>query len=113
MEPVPLVVGPEEFAQSLLDQGVDVARVSWRPPLAVESLTRLLADEAAQERVAQANVVAVDRVTRARCRVVDVLRAGQALPVLGRGALLHAGPPLDWAAASGPMRGAMIGALLY
>jgi hypothetical protein len=32
---------------------------------------------------------------------------------LERGTFLHAGPPIEWERASGPLRGALIGAMLY
>jgi hypothetical protein len=41
--------------------------------------------------------------------LVDVLPAAEVLG-LGRGDFLHAGPPIDWERASGPMRGALMGA---
>ncbi len=35
------------------------------------------------------------------------------MPELAEGQFLHAGPPIAWADCSGPLRGALIGALLY
>jgi hypothetical protein len=48
----------------------------------------------------------------AEAHLVDVLPASEALG-LERGQFLHAGPPVDWDRASGPLRGALIGALLF
>jgi hypothetical protein len=50
--------------------------------------------------------------TAARPRIVDVRPAAE-LVGLGRHQLLHAGPPIGWDTASGPLRGAIVGACLY
>ena len=59
-----------------------------------------------------ANAEALRRMLAAEAHLVDVLPASEALG-LGRGEFLHAGPPVDWERASGPMRGALIGAMLF
>ena len=43
---------------------------------------------------------------------VDVVPAADALG-LERGTFLHAGPPIEWERASGPLKGALIGAVLF
>lgn len=48
-----------------------------------------------------------------RPRLVGVAPAAEVVPGMGERMLLHAGPPIDWARASGPLRGALVGALLY
>jgi hypothetical protein len=45
--------------------------------------------------------------------LAGVARAGDVIPALGDDLLLHAGPPIGWERMSGPVRGAVIGALLY
>ena len=42
-----------------------------------------------------------------------VATAGSVIPYLEERRLLHAGPPIEWERASGPLRGAVIGAALY
>jgi hypothetical protein len=49
----------------------------------------------------------------ARPELVDVRIGRDIVEALEGRALLHAGPPLTWDDASGPMRGAMVGACLY
>ncbi len=63
-------------------------------------------------RVDQANRTAVERMVEARPMLTTVAMAGEVIPGLGERQLLHAGPPIDWQRASGPLRGAIIGALL-
>ena len=61
----------------------------------------------------QANQNAVDRMTSARPMLTGVEVAREVIPDLGERMLLHAGPPIDWDRMSGPLKGAVIGAILY
>ncbi len=76
--------------------------VDWRPPL-----ERLAPDPA----VDAANERAVARLVAARPAWVGVGVAGEIIPDMRPDLLLHSGPPLRREAASGPMRGALEGAL--
>src|SRR5690606_8926333 len=55
---------------------------------------------------------ALERITAAEPRWVGVQTARDAVGI-ETGQFLHAGPPITWERASGPMRGALIGAMLY
>jgi hypothetical protein len=61
----------------------------------------------------RANAEAIARVMAATPVLAGVARAGDVIPALGDDLLLHAGPPIGWERMSGPVRGAVIGALLY
>lgn len=61
----------------------------------------------------QANRTAIERMTAARPRLVGVAPAREAIADFPDPLLLHAGPPIEWPRMSGPLRGAVIGALLY
>ncbi len=61
----------------------------------------------------QANRTAVERMMAARPMLRRVAPARAVIPALDGRMLLHAGPPITWARAAGPLRGAMIGACLY
>lgn len=63
--------------------------------------------------IEQANRTAVSRMMAARPRLTGLARARDVIPGMDDDLLLHAGPPIDWARASGPLRGAVIGALLF
>jgi Protein of unknown function (DUF1116) len=108
--PTVLTIGAQLFADALDDQAVPVGRVDWRPPEpgTEAALARVLADP----RRAEANHTAVGRLLAAGAELVDVRPAAEALG-LAKGSFLHAGPPIDWERASGPMRGALIGAMLF
>src|SRR5215469_13462992 len=104
-------VGADLFADALAVQGVPLTRVTWQPaPGNIDSeLNMLLGDE----RVDHANQEAVQRMITARPRLIDVRPAHEVIPGMHKHLLLHAGPPITWERMSGPLRGAIIGALIY
>jgi len=63
--------------------------------------------------VTPANREALSRLLAARPTLVDVRPAIEAVPGMTRDTILHAGPPIEWPRMSGPLRGAVVGALLY
>ena len=60
-----------------------------------------------------ANAAAVKRMIEARPVLTGLGRALDLIPGMHDNLLLHAGPPIDWENASGPLRGALIGALIF
>jgi hypothetical protein len=121
----PLVVvnlGVDEFVASVRDAGGEATTLDWRPagdgdPRLAWTLAQLASDaqdpESVGSRIDRANALAVERIVAAQPMLVDVaLHARDVWPDLDR-TLLHAGAPVAWDAMCGPMRGAMIGALLY
>lgn len=63
--------------------------------------------------IAKANQTAVRRMTESRPILTTVATARDVIPGMHDSLLLHAGPPLEWERMSGPLRGAVIGALLF
>jgi len=61
----------------------------------------------------QANQTAVERMMSARPLLKGVAAARDVIPGMKDNLLLHAGPPIEWARMSGPLRGALIGAMLF
>ncbi|MEM7352519.1 MAG: DUF1116 domain-containing protein [Acidobacteriota bacterium] len=62
--------------------------------------------------IERANRSAVERMTSARPMLTGVAPAREVIPDLTEGRLLHAGPPIEWPRMSGPLQGAVIGAVL-
>jgi hypothetical protein len=60
-----------------------------------------------------ANREALRRMEEADPVLVDVRKAAEVIPRLGRHMILHAGPPIAWPEMCGPLRGAIAGAVLY
>jgi hypothetical protein len=108
-EPTVVAVGASSLAAALADQAARHITVDWRPPPAgtEEDLARVFADP----RRNMANAEASARMLAAGASLVDVRPAADVIG-LEPGQFCHAGPPIDWERASGPMRGALIGAML-
>lgn len=104
-------VGADLFADAIDSQGAQVTRVTWQPsPGNSDAALSVLLDD---PRVDQANQEATQRMIAARPRLVDVRSAGEVIPGMHKHLLLHAGPPITWERMSGPLRGAILGALIY
>ena len=95
---------------SLIDQSSSPATTQWRPP-PDPSLAPVLSAIALSGAVAKANEEALTRLTSARPHLIGVDTAASAVG-LEKGTFLHAGSPIEWERASGPLRGALIGAVL-
>ncbi|MCC7371353.1 MAG: DUF1116 domain-containing protein [Chloroflexi bacterium] len=118
--PVLLNVGVAEFAVAPAAHGATVRQLEWRPPADGDRELGLLlarleddADDPVGERVRAANALAVERILAARPMLVGVRPAAEAIPGLGPLTILHAGPPIAWDRMCGPMRGAIVGAILF
>lgn len=61
----------------------------------------------------KANEQAVSKMMEARPILKGIALAKDVIPGMKPNLLLHAGPPIEWARMSGPLRGAVIGALIF
>ncbi|WP_069807286.1 DUF1116 domain-containing protein [Vulcanisaeta thermophila] len=66
-----------------------------------------------KDEIEKANNEAVERMMEAQAIWVDIAEARKVIPGFKEYMLTHAGPPITWSQASGPLRGALIGAVLY
>lgn len=107
--PTAITAGIEIIAAELERQGAGVTRVDWRPPAGGPALEQL-AVRAGE--IGAANQRAIAAMQAARPLLVGIGRAGDVVPGLEPGMLLHAGPPIEWDRMCGPMRGAIVGAAL-
>src|SRR6478609_4243425 len=105
-QPTVVTVGADMFADSVAGQAVDVERVDWRPPMPGTEAD--LARVATDPRRPDANRRAVEAMLGVTAHLVDVAPASEVLG-LEKGQFLHAGPPIEWARTSGPLRGALMG----
>ncbi len=105
-------IGLTAFKESLDRSGTEAIQVDWHPPLAM--------DAAVMEKVASASSV----IEKANSRATSIILSGKpfltgmfkaldVIPGMERNLILHAGPPISWDRMCGPMRGGIIGALLY
>lgn len=63
--------------------------------------------------IEKANAQVVEKFMEARPVTISMGKAIEVVPGMHENLLLHAGPPVTWERMAGPMRGAMIGALIF
>ena len=66
-----------------------------------------------KERIEEANNKALDRMRLSRPILVDIKRARDILPKMKKNSIFHAGPPIDWERMCGPLRGAIVGTMIF
>ena len=105
-------IGLESFETALARSGVKVAGVNWRPPLAADfaAISKLRSRRAD---IDKANAAVLEKILHGKARLCGMGLAGETIPGMKKNLILHAGPPITWERMCGPMRGAIIGALIY
>ena len=109
-----LNVGIASFAEAIRECGGTALQLDWVPPASGEraagaALARLLN----HPMIEQANAKALEIFLAAQPRLAGIGVAREELPGMGERMILHAGPPIEWRRMCGPMRGAIVGAILY
>ncbi|MFP5068986.1 DUF1116 domain-containing protein [Pseudonocardia nantongensis] len=101
-----VTAGTDLLADAVAGQAIPVTRVDWRPPMAgtADDLVTVATDPLRRA----ANERALAAMLGVTATLVDVAPAAEVLG-LERGQFLHAGPPITWERASGPLRGALMG----
>lgn len=105
-------IGLESFIEPLEKKGVPHTHMEWRPSLDVSSEAKasILRNKA---QIDAANAEAIARVQSGRPILVGMGQAIDVIPGMKKNMILHAGPPITWERMCGPMKGAVIGALIY
>jgi hypothetical protein len=70
-------------------------------------------DNPIKNRVEKANKIATDRILRSRPVLVDIKPAIEVMPKMKKNSIFHAGPPIEWKRMCGPMKGAIVGTMIY
>ena len=127
MSPTPssLLDGPIEVVHAGIDAVADAPRaagaavtvVDFRPPAGGDPRRMTLLSEVLSGPSAAAidasNARALGRLLASRPHLVGIGTARDVVPGMADDLFLHAGPPVTWERMCGPMRGAVIGGLLY
>ena len=82
-------------------------------PTIAEILQKFEGSPSRKEAVRQANAETIKRMKQANPVLVGIGKAKDHLPGMRENLILHAGPPITWKRASGPLKGAVIAALLF
>ncbi|WP_242694137.1 DUF1116 domain-containing protein [Proteiniclasticum aestuarii] len=107
-------LGMDLFKEDISLQHTDAVQVKWNPPgggdpKLIEALGKLQDNE----KVDQANDQALDIMMNSRLVLRGVARAIDVVPGMTPKTILHAGPPIKFEDMPGPMKGAVIGALIF
>jgi hypothetical protein len=109
-----LNVGLASFSDEIVQAGGKATQITWAPPAdgdrtAGLSLARLVNDAD----VEAANRRAFASYLNAQPELAGVGLARDIVPGMNGRRILHSGPPIQWKRMCGPMKGAIIGALLF
>ena len=111
-KPVIINIGLQGFVKALEDSGVRYVHVDWRPPVSVSEESRRMI-ECNKGKIENANKEALKRILGGRPLLVGMGKAVETIPGMTKDMMLHAGPPITWENMCGPMKGAVVGALIY
>jgi hypothetical protein len=108
-------LGLESFAENLRACGAPALQVRWKPPAGGDARLIDALDRISRSRtdVDAANAIAAERILKSKPMLVGVGIARDVVPGMRANLVLHSGPPVTWARMCGPMKGAVIGGLLY
>lgn len=106
-------LGLDSFYRDLKEQNVECVHVNWKPPSEASRKLAALESEDIKEKIEKANKEAVARLLAAQPVITGIGKAGQDIPGMTKKTILHAGPPITWDRMSEPLRGAVIGGLIY
>ncbi len=105
-------IGLKSFKDALDERNVRSVQVDWRPPVKVDDKAIKIFNKN-REKITEANQEAIKRILNGKPVLVDLDQAINVVPGMKKNLILHAGPPIAWKKMCGPMRGAVIGALIY
>ena len=111
-------MGLPSFGKNLEREGVRVVEMDWHPPASgnhelIDLLDQIMMNnDELPSKIHHANSQAVDRLINAKPVITGIDTAGNVIPEMHERLVLHSGPPVEWNAMCGPMRGAVIGALI-
>lgn len=105
-------IGLDRFTEDLKQQGETVTNVEWTPPANLDN-SILEVFKTKHDIIEEANAKALQIILNGKPFLVGLDIARNVIPGMKENLLLHSGPPLTWERMSGPMKGAVIGAMIY
>jgi hypothetical protein len=66
-----------------------------------------------KNRVEEANKIATEKILKSRPLLIDIKPAIEVMPNMKKNSIFHAGPPIEWKRMCGPMKGAIVGTMIY
>jgi hypothetical protein len=107
-------LGNEGFANELKSINIDTIHLQWKPIARGQyELIKALDSLSNRPEIHEANEEALRRINSSQAVLIDIQNAIEVIPGMDENTILHAGPPITWERMSGPLRGAIIGALIF
>lgn len=107
-------LGNEGFASELKSINVETIHLQWKPiARGQQELINALDMLSNRKEIDMANLEALKRINNSQASLVGIGKAIDIIPEMDENTILHAGPPISWERMSGPMKGAVIGALIF
>ena len=107
-------IGVDSFAGNISRSGGEAVSLQWVPPAGGDrEAARALEFLYANPDIDAANTKAMEAFLACDPRLVGVDRADRAVPGMKGRMLLHSGPPIAWERMCGPVRGALMGAMMF
>ena len=111
-KPQVINIGIKNFYSDLKNNQARALHVDWRPPLVNDpSLYQKILFN--MDKISKANTEVITKILAARPVLVGMDLAINVIPQMEKNLILHAGPPITWERMCGPMKGAVLGALIY
>ena len=106
-------LGSKDFFYDLESQGVEAVNLEWKPAARGNKKLLEAVDALTTDEVDAANREAFKCINAAQPYLIGVGNALDTLPGMTPDTILHAGPPITWERMCGPLKGAIIGGLLF
>lgn len=106
-------VGIEAFHKDLQSQNVKSIHVRWKPPASGNRELLNILSELYTDEIESANQKVLEIIANGHPKLIGLGIAKEVIPNFTEKTILHAGPPVTWKNMCGPMRGAVIGGLIY
>ena len=108
-------LGNAGFYEDLVGFNVPAVNLEWKPVAngdadLIQALDKI---SGSSDTIDAANQEALGRINAAQPVLIGVGIARDTIPGMTEDTLLHAGPPITWDRMSGPLKGAVIGALIF
>lgn len=110
-------VGIEFFKDDIVKQNASATHLDWTPPGGgkpelIAALDKL-ENPSIAEKIEEANKLAVERIINSQPVLIGFDQAINCVPGMTKTTILHAGPPITFDKMSGPMKGAVTGAIVF
>lgn len=110
-------VGISNFYEDLKEQKVNICQVDWKIPSInkeiLYKIEKLKDNKEILDKISKDNQKFIEIIENSEIEIVSMGLAKDVIPGMKENLILHAGPPINWERMCGPLKGAIIGALIF